>query len=78
MRVTQDYPFPDFTAGILGFGVGVGADGLGATGALGLGAAGALGLDIDGEAGFGLIDCVGLGEAGSLGSAGFEIELSLS
>ncbi len=78
------YPLPDFTAGILGFGVGaaglgaIGALGFGAAGALGLGAAGALGLDTAGEVGFGLTDCVGLGETGSLGSAGFEIELSLS
>ena len=70
------YPLPDLTEGILGFGVG--AAGLGATGALGLGAAGALGLDTAGEVGLGLTDCVGLGETGSLGSEGFEIELSLS
>jgi hypothetical protein len=90
MYVFRIYPLPDLTAGILGFGVGAtgfgttGALGLGATGALGFGTTGALGLDTVGEVGFGLTDCVGLGETGSLGetgclgSAGFEIELSLS
>jgi len=78
------YPLPDLTAGILGLGVGAaglgatGALGFGVTGALGLGAVGALGLDTAGEVGLGLTDCVGLGETGSLGSVGFEIELSLS
>ena len=60
-------------------GLGVGALGRGATGLLGLGVVGLeLGFETDGTDGLGLIDCAGFGEAGSRGSVGFEMELSLS